>query len=205
MGLFSLWHHCNDTQQDSKDVFVLGSIEDITVALEDSLVTISTIVTRRKCFARQNKTRICRICYLLFIYLYHRPSTQYNTHIYTNNFTWWTPLMLWYLLVQLQSDRGANVCVTLGRSVFRTSQAGSRYVGPIRAEAATFQCFPPWIEMFFFRWKNTLKSRCFLKSDLKSERPLERWNNGRRICCSSRTFGMFGQHSSWNLLFQLHS
>lgn len=31
--------------QDSKDVFVLGSIEDITVALEDSLVTISTIVT----------------------------------------------------------------------------------------------------------------------------------------------------------------
>ena len=29
--------------QDSKDVFVLGSIEDITVALEDSLVTISTI------------------------------------------------------------------------------------------------------------------------------------------------------------------
>ena len=32
--------------QDSKDVFVLGSIEDITVALEDSLVTISTIATR---------------------------------------------------------------------------------------------------------------------------------------------------------------
>ena len=31
--------------QDSKDVFVLGSIEDITVALEDSLVTISTIAT----------------------------------------------------------------------------------------------------------------------------------------------------------------
>ena len=29
--------------EDSKDVFVLGSIEDITVALEDSLVTISTI------------------------------------------------------------------------------------------------------------------------------------------------------------------
>ena len=31
--------------QDSKDVFVLGSVEDITVALEDSLVTISTIAT----------------------------------------------------------------------------------------------------------------------------------------------------------------
>ena len=30
-------------RQDSKDVFVLGSVEDITVALEDSLVTISTI------------------------------------------------------------------------------------------------------------------------------------------------------------------
>ena len=71
--------------------------------------------------------------------------------------------MLWYLLVQLQSDIGANVCVTLGRSVFRTSQAGSRYVGPIRAEAATFQCFPPWIEMFFFFFlvNKTLKSRCW--------------------------------------------
>ncbi|CAL1172366.1 unnamed protein product, partial [Cladocopium goreaui] len=32
---------------DSKDVFVLGSIEDITVALEDSLVTISTIAGSR--------------------------------------------------------------------------------------------------------------------------------------------------------------
>ncbi|CAE7499104.1 DNAH6, partial [Symbiodinium sp. CCMP2456] len=33
--------------KDSKDVFVLGSIEDITVALEDSLVTISTIAGSR--------------------------------------------------------------------------------------------------------------------------------------------------------------
>ncbi|CAJ1457626.1 unnamed protein product, partial [Effrenium voratum] len=32
---------------DSKDVYVLGSIEDITVALEDSLVTISTIAGSR--------------------------------------------------------------------------------------------------------------------------------------------------------------
>eukprot|EP00930_Biecheleria_cincta_P027502 TRINITY_DN19311_c0_g1_i1.p1 TRINITY_DN19311_c0_g1~~TRINITY_DN19311_c0_g1_i1.p1 ORF type:complete len:4103 (-),score=885.99 TRINITY_DN19311_c0_g1_i1:122-12430(-) len=33
--------------KDTKDVFVLGSIEDITVALEDSLVTISTIAGSR--------------------------------------------------------------------------------------------------------------------------------------------------------------
>ncbi|CAJ1374166.1 unnamed protein product [Effrenium voratum] len=33
--------------KDSKDVYVLGSIEDITVALEDSLVTISTIAGSR--------------------------------------------------------------------------------------------------------------------------------------------------------------
>ncbi|CAE7211449.1 DNAH6 [Symbiodinium sp. KB8] len=33
--------------KDSKDVFVLGSVEDITVALEDSLVTISTIAGSR--------------------------------------------------------------------------------------------------------------------------------------------------------------
>ena len=92
MGLFSLWHHCNDTQQDSKDVFVLGSIEDITVALEDSLVTISTIVTRRMCFVRQNKTMICRICYLLLIYLYHRPSThiiRISTQIILHGETLW--------------------------------------------------------------------------------------------------------------------
>lgn len=55
-GLFSLWH-CNNTQ-DSKDVFVLGSIEDITVALEDSLVTISTIVPRSKMLAAS-------ICYIV--------------------------------------------------------------------------------------------------------------------------------------------
>ena len=93
MGLFSFvtplqWH----PPQDSKDVFVLGSIEDITVALEDSLVTISTIVTRRKCFVRQNKTRICRICYLLFIYLYHRPSThivRISTQIILHGETLW--------------------------------------------------------------------------------------------------------------------
>jgi hypothetical protein len=40
-------HRKTGAAQDSKDVFVLGSIEDITVALEDSLVTISTIATRQ--------------------------------------------------------------------------------------------------------------------------------------------------------------
>lgn len=38
----------SEISEDSKDVFVLGSIEDITVALEDSLVTISTIATCSK-------------------------------------------------------------------------------------------------------------------------------------------------------------
>jgi dynein heavy chain, axonemal len=33
--------------KESKDVFILGSVEDVTVALEDSLVTISTIAGSR--------------------------------------------------------------------------------------------------------------------------------------------------------------
>ena len=33
--------------KDSKDVFILGSVEDITVALEDSLVTVGTIAGSR--------------------------------------------------------------------------------------------------------------------------------------------------------------
>merc|ERR1719487_825962 len=36
-----------NTYKDSKDVFILGSVEDITVALEDSLVNISTIAGSR--------------------------------------------------------------------------------------------------------------------------------------------------------------
>lgn len=41
----ALCQHCH--RQDNKDVFIVGSVEDITVNLEDSLVTISTIAGSR--------------------------------------------------------------------------------------------------------------------------------------------------------------
>ena len=43
-------------------------------------------------FVRQNKTMICRICYLLLIYLYHRPSThiiRISTQIILHGETLW--------------------------------------------------------------------------------------------------------------------
>ncbi len=41
--------------KDVKDAYILGSVEDVTAALEDSMVTMSTILASRRVLAKHNR------------------------------------------------------------------------------------------------------------------------------------------------------
>jgi dynein heavy chain len=53
--------------KDQKDVFVLGSLEDIIVALDESLVTISTIASSRYVEPLRQQVRLVLMMMLLMM------------------------------------------------------------------------------------------------------------------------------------------